>query len=94
MIELRFIIRDNQKILQWRQIPCRISWTRIDSDPYIEPVGARNSLSLKMKENWTKWEDVPLVELANECLKHGWSSEYAFMFCPGCKREYEKENSL
>lgn len=61
MIEMRFIIREGQKVLQYRTVPVRIGEASC-GDWVIEP---QPPVSMNMENNWTDWEDVPLVEVIN-----------------------------
>ncbi len=66
MIDLRFILREGEKVLQWRSMPTNIAWSVSDDKPYLKPVGASPSgLSICMERNWTEWEDVPLEACAS-----------------------------
>lgn len=62
MIELRWIKRNGEKILQARVVPCNIAESTC-GDMIIEPQGP---ISLRMEDNWTEWEDVSLVEEVSE----------------------------
>jgi len=59
MIELRFIIRGEEKCLQYREVPLQIGWSKGDDHPVIQPTGPINLIAEK---NWSKWEDVPVVD--------------------------------
>jgi hypothetical protein len=57
MIQLRFILKNGKKILQFRCIPLQIGESSC-GDLVLEP---QPPVSMKMEKNWTDWEDVPLV---------------------------------
>lgn len=67
MIDLRFVERDGRRILQWRQVPCQIGWSKGDDHPVIQP---RTPISLVSEKNWTPWADVPTTESKQENQKN------------------------
>lgn len=78
MIELRMVSRGKKTVLQMRQVPLQIGWSKGDDSPVIQP---RPPVSLNSKKNWTPWEDVPFVSERETLTPEEYPCQH-----PGCEK--------
>jgi hypothetical protein len=61
VIELRFLKKkDGSKILQYREWPTAVHWSKTDDEPYFGP--ASRQIDLRVDKNFTEWKDIPMVD--------------------------------